>query len=103
VIVDGVRRRRKMGAGVACLVLVGVTLAALAHVAVQAQQMDVAVALGQEQALQRKLEAEQRRLKSEIGELKAPQRISTRAREELHMQAVDPNDIRVVRPERKRR
>jgi cell division protein FtsL len=103
VTVDGVRRRRRMGAGVACLVLFGFTLAALAHVAVQARQIDVALALGQEQALKAKLEAEQRRLKSEVGELKAPQRISTRAREELHMTAVDPNDIRVVRPRERRR
>jgi cell division protein FtsL len=87
-------RRRRMGSGVACLVLLGLTLAALGHVAVQARHLDVALALGKEQKIQGDLMEQRRRLKSEIGRLKDPGRISTIAREQLKMAPVVPSDIR---------
>jgi cell division protein FtsL len=92
------RPRGRMGAGLACLVLLGLTLAAVAHVAVQARHLDVALALGQEQKLQAELLEQRRRLKSEIARIKDPGLISALARERLHMAPVDPGDIRVPRP-----
>jgi cell division protein FtsL len=89
-------RRRRMGSGVACLVLLGLTLAALGHVAVQARHLDVALALGKEQRIQSELLEAKRRLKSEIGHLKDPARISTMARDQLKMAPVVPTDIRPV-------
>jgi cell division protein FtsL len=86
-------RRRRMGSGVALLVLLGLTLAALGHVGVQARHLDVALALGKEQKLQGELMEQRRRLKSEIGRLKDPARISTVARETLKMAPVAPTDI----------
>jgi cell division protein FtsL len=93
--VEGPRRRR-MGSGVACLVLLGLTLAALGHVAVQARHLDVALALGKEQKLQGELMEQRRRLKSEIGRLKDPGRISVMARDKLKMAPVVPTDIRPI-------
>jgi cell division protein FtsB len=92
------RRRGRMGAGVGCLVLLGLTLAALAHVAVQARHLDVALSLGQEQKLGAELLEQRRKLESEIARLKDPGLISALARERLHMAPVDPEGIRVVRP-----
>ena len=94
---EGVRRRR-MGAGVACLILLGLTLAALGHVAVQASHLEVALALGKEQKLQGELMEQRRRLSSDIGRLKEPGRISTMAREKLNMGPVAPTNIVVRRP-----
>jgi len=89
-------RRRRMGSGVASLVLLGLTLAALGHVAVQARHLDVALALGKEQKIQGELLEQRRRLKSEIGRLKDPGRISTMARDKLKMAPVVPTDIRPI-------
>lgn len=94
-VVDGTRRRR-MGAGVACLALFGATLAALGHVAVQAQKLDVALALGKEAKEHQELLEQRRRLTSELGRLKEPGKVSAVARDRLGMGPVDPNDIRVV-------
>jgi cell division protein FtsL len=96
------RPRGRMGAGVACLVLLGLTLAALAHVAVQARHLDVALALGKEQNLQAELLERRRRLQSDIAHRKDPGLISALARERLHMAPVDPADIRAPGPRRPR-
>ena len=99
-------RRGRVGTGLAVLVLAGVTLAALAHVAVQARRIDVALALGEEQKLHAQLLEQQRRLKNDVGRLKDPQIISTLARERLNMGPVDPSGIRVferARPGGRRR
>jgi cell division protein FtsL len=93
-----VPRRRRMGSGVACLVLLGLTLAALGHVAVQARHLDVALALGKEQKIQSDLYEQRRRLKSEIGRLKDPARLSTLARDALKLAPVAPTDIVAVHP-----
>lgn len=91
-----VPRRRRMGSGVACLILLGLTLAALGHVGVQARRLDVALALGKEQKIQGELMEQRRRWKSEIGKLKDPGRISAMAREKLNMAPVVATDIRAV-------
>jgi cell division protein FtsL len=95
-------RQDRFGTGVGLVVLLGVTLAALAHVAVQARRVDVALALGEEQKHHAQLLEEQRRLKTEIGRLKDPGIISALARERLNMGPVDPSGIRVVKPARER-
>jgi cell division protein FtsL len=97
-----VPRRRRMGGGVACLVLLGLTLAALGHVAVQARHLDVALALGKEQKIQGDLQEQRRRLKSEIGRLKDPSRISAMARDRLKMAPVVATDIIPVATQRRR-
>jgi cell division protein FtsL len=91
-------RRRRMGSGVACLVLLGLTLAALAHVAVQARHLDVALSLGKEQKTQSELYEQRRKLKSEIGRLKDPARISALARDALKMVPVAATDIVAIHP-----
>jgi cell division protein FtsL len=93
-----VPRRRRLGSGVACLVLLGLTLAALGHVAVQARHLDVALALGKEQKIQGDLYEQRRKLKSQIGRLKDPARLSTLARDALKLAPVAPTDIVAVRP-----
>ena len=94
-VVDGPRKRR-MGSGVACLALLGLTLAALGHVAVQARKLDVALALRVALKDHHELVEQRRRLTAEIGRLKEPGRISATARDRLKMTPVEPNDIRVV-------
>jgi cell division protein FtsL len=96
-------RRDRIGTGVGLAVLLGITLAAMAHVAVQARRIDVALALGEEQKLHAQLLEQHRRLESDIGRLKDPAVISTLARERLNMGPVDPTGIRVVRPGKGRR
>jgi cell division protein FtsL len=91
-------RRRRMGSGVACLVLLGLTLAALGHVAVQARHLDVALSLGKEQKIQGDLYEQRRKLKSEIGRLKDPARLSALARDTLKLAPVAPTDIVAVHP-----
>jgi hypothetical protein len=84
----------RMGTGVGCLVLLGLTLAAVGHVAVQARHLDVALALGHEQKLHGELLEQQRRLQADIARLKDPGLISAMAHERLHMGPVEPGDIR---------
>jgi cell division protein FtsL len=92
-VIEGSRRRRS-GGGIACLVLLGLTLAALAHVAVQARLMDVALELGTEQKRRAQLGEEHARLQSEIARLKDPAYIERLAREKLNMGPPPPPDIR---------
>lgn len=90
-------RRRRMSAGVWCLVLLGLTLAALGHVAVQARQYEVALELGRERKRNDALRAEQRKLEAEIARLRDPGRIEREAREKLNMGLPAPTAIRVPR------
>ena len=94
--------RVRLGTGVGCLVLLGVTLAAMAHVAVQARRLDVALALGEEQKEHAALPEQQRRLKNDLGRLEDPGLISAMARERLNMGPVDPTGIRIFKPTRTR-
>jgi len=92
-------RRRRAGSGVALLVLLGVTLAALAHVGVQARRIEIGRALGDESRRHAELVEEQRRTRLEIGELKSPARLVEVARRE-GMGAPAPGDLRVPPPVR---
>ena len=71
----GAGTRRRAGNALFCLVLLGLTLGALGHVAVQAKKVEVALQLAQEQAAHEELLAEQRHLQLDIGRLKEPRRL----------------------------
>jgi cell division protein FtsL len=97
-VVGAEARGRRPGAGVFCLVLLGLTLGALGHVAVQAKKDELALLLGKERADHEALLIERRQLKIEIGRLKDPARLVKLAEGTLGMALVDSTSIRVVRP-----
>jgi hypothetical protein len=74
-------RASRASSGVFCLVLLGLTLGALAHVAVQAKQVEVGLLLGKERAAHDALLAERRHLEIELGRLKDPARLVKFAQE----------------------
>ena len=80
-----------------CLVLLGLTLGALGHVAVQAKKVEVALLLGKQRALHEQLVAEQRHLMNDIGRLKEPRRLVQVAQSKLGM-TPQPAAIRVLKP-----
>jgi cell division protein FtsL len=81
--------RRRPGSAVFALTLLGVTLAALGHVAVQAKQVEIGIEIGKEESLRRELRDRQRHLTLEIQRLRDPGRIMSYARDKLKMQEVD--------------
>ena len=91
----GAGSRRRAGNVVFCLVLLGLTLGALGHVAVQAKKVEVALLLANEQTLHDDLLAQQRHLRNEIGRLKDPRRLVSIAQSKLGM-TPRPVGIRVV-------
>jgi cell division protein FtsL len=93
----GAGMRRRAGKAVFCLVLLGLTLGALGHVAVQAKKVEVAVLLAKEQALHDELLAQQRHLRNEIRQLKDPRRLVYVAQTKLGMTPQSAG-IRVVKP-----
>lgn len=93
---DETRRKRGMGAGVGCLVLLGLTLGAVGHVAVHTRRLEVALELGKQDALYRELSAQKKRLEIEIGMLKNPERIEAIAREKLDMGPAQSENIRHI-------
>lgn len=90
---DSEARRRRPGTGVACLVLLGLTLGALAHVAVHMKHLDVALKLGEARKERAKLEEQRRQLVLEVGVLKDPVRIMQVAREKLGLAPPSAADI----------
>lgn len=92
-VLDQAQRRRSTTV-IGCLVLLGVTLAALGHVGVHARQVEVAAALGREQVRHRDLLDRRRQLVIEISRLKDPARLEREARTRLGMESPLPNDIR---------
>ena len=87
-------RKQRLSAGVGCLLLLGLTLGALGHVAIQARHNEVAFELAREQRRNLDLLEEARKLKSEIARLRHPARIEQMARTDLNMAPVGPMDIR---------
>jgi cell division protein FtsL len=85
--------RRRLGAGLVGLLVLGVTLGATAHVAVHAKRIEVAIALGKEERAFRELTEQRRNLEIEIGMLKDPARIIGIARDKLGMHPPLPEDI----------
>ncbi len=94
--------RRRLGAGLVGLLVLGVTLGATAHVAVHAKRIEVAIALGKEERAFRELTEQRRNLEIEIGMLKDPARIIGIARDKLGMRPPAPEDIHPLSSGRER-
>jgi len=95
-VVEPSREGSRLGISVVGLVVLGVTLAATAHVAVHAKRIEVAFALGEQERIFRELTLERRHLEIEIGMLKDPARIISIARDKLGMHPPAPSDIRAT-------
>ncbi len=93
-VVESEDGRRRLSMGLIGLVVLGVTAGAIAHVAVHAKRIEVAIALGKEERTYRALVDERRHLEIEIGMLKDPARIIAIARDQLGMGPPAPADIR---------
>jgi cell division protein FtsL len=85
--------RRRLGAGMIGILVLGVTLGATAHVAVHAKRIEVAIALGKAERTFRKLTDQRRHLEIEIGMLKDPARVIAIARDKLGMHPPASKDI----------
>jgi hypothetical protein len=72
--------RRRAGSLVFLIALAGMTMGALAHVAVQAKTVEVALALGTERARHEELLTDRRRLELLLGTLKDPGRLMEEGR-----------------------
>lgn len=90
------RGRRAAGIGVAGLVLLAVTLGAVAHVWVRLKGLELAYELGNQRRINSELQEQQQRLKIEIGMLKEPTRVVTLARDQLKMGPPRAEDLRRV-------
>jgi cell division protein FtsL len=88
--------RRRLSAGLIGLVILGVTLGAVGHVAVHAKRIETALALGLEQRKLQELTLERRQLEIEIGMLKDPSRVIATARERLGMSPPRPEAIHAL-------
>lgn len=86
-------RRRRPGTGVACLILLGITLGALGHVAVHLKHYEVALALGDARRERAALEERRRQLSLEIGVYKDPVRVMDLARTKLGLAQPSAADI----------
>jgi cell division protein FtsL len=96
-IVDSGDGRRRLGAGLVGVVVLGLTLGATGHVAVHSKRIEVAIALGKEERAFRELTLERRHLEIEIGMLKDPARVIAIARDKLGMRPPAPEDIHAPR------
>lgn len=91
--------RRRLSAGLIGLVILGVTLGAVGHVAVHAKRIEVALALGKEERAFRELTLARRQLEIEIGMLRDPARVIAVARDRLGMSPPRPEKIHALAPE----
>ena len=96
-VVDPDVTKQRLSLGLIVLIVLGVTLAATAHVAVHAKRIEVAIALGKEERAFRELTLQRRHLEIEIGMLKDPARIIAIARDQLGMRPPAPTDIHAIR------
>lgn len=97
-VVEAGGSKQRLNIGLIALVILGLTLIAIAHVAVHAKRIEVAIALGKQEQMFRELTEERRHLEIEIGMLKDPARIIAIARDQLHMRPPAPTDIHAARP-----
>jgi cell division protein FtsL len=95
-VVESGDSRRRLSLGLIGLIILGVTLGGIAHVAVHAKRIEVAIALGKAERTHRELIEARRHLEIEIGMLKDPARIIAIARDQLGMRAPLPTDIRAL-------
>lgn len=91
------RRPRRGGSGTFFLVLIGITCVAMAHVAVQARRVEVALVLAREQTENRAMGEQLRRLRIELERLRDPARLVRLGREKLGMGEPEPGNIRSLR------
>jgi cell division protein FtsL len=90
--------KQRLNIGLIALVILGLTLVAVAHVAVHAKRIEVAIALGKQEQAFREFVAERRQLEIEIGMLKDPARIIAIARDQLGMRPPETMDIHAAKP-----
>ena len=90
---DADARKRRPGSGVACLVLLGLTVGALAHVAVHLKHLEVGLQLGEARKDRSRLEEQRRQLVLEVGVLKDPVRVMEVARNKLGLAPPSASDI----------
>ena len=90
------RRRRRASLALIGLVILGLTLGALGHVAVHAKRLELALALGDAERIHRELAEQRRHLEIEIGMLKDPGRVIAIARDKLAMRPAAPENIRQI-------
>ena len=95
-IVESGDGRRRLGAGLVGLIVLGLTLGATAHVAVHAKRIEVAIALGEQERAFRELTLQRRHLEIEIGMLRDPARVIAIARDQLGMRPPAPEHIRAL-------
>lgn len=88
--------RRRAGSLVFVIALAGMTMGALAHVAVQAKTVEVALALGTERTRHEELVTRRRRLELLLGTLKDPGRLMEEGRK--RGMVATPAAIRVIGP-----
>ena len=93
-VVNRGRRRQRTSLAVIGFVVLALTLGALGHVAVHAKRLEVALALGDSERIHRELDEHRRHLEIELGMLKDPGKVTSRARDELGMQPPAPENIR---------
>jgi cell division protein FtsL len=86
-------RKRRAGSGVACVLLLCLTVGALGHVGVHIKHLEIGLALGKARREAAELEEQRRRLSLEIGVLKDPHRIMTIAGEKLGLAPPSAGDI----------
>lgn len=92
-VVEAGGSKQRLNIGLIALVILGLTLIAIAHVAVHTKRIEVAIALGKQEQAFRELTEERRHLEIEIGMLKDPARIIAIARDQLGMRPPAPTDI----------
>jgi cell division protein FtsL len=85
------------GLGWPAFLLALTMVGALAHVAVRLHVLELAYDLARQRKVQSALEEQRRRLQTEIGMLKDPNRIVALARDRLHMGPPMAEDIRRLR------
>ena len=90
--------KRRLSVGLIGLVILGVTLGAVGHVAVHAKRIEVALALGREERAFRDLTLERRKLELEISMLRDPARVIAVARDRLGMSLPRPEKIHALAP-----
>ena len=88
---------QRPGSGVALMVLLGLTVGALGHVAVHIKKVQTGYALGAAQRAEQSLLREKRALELELGVLKDPRRVIRRAQDDLQMGPPAPQNIFVLK------
>ena len=97
-LLDSGRRRQRASLALIGFMVLGLTLGALGHVAVHAKRLEVALALGDAERVNRELSEQRRHLEIEIGMLKDPGRVVAIARDKLLMRPAAPENIRQIGP-----